>query len=373
MRLVPPEPPLWHSLRAALVLSALSLALVGCEGSCGGDSQRAWSAAYDQLTASLSDVDAAPLNPQRYQLPRLRDRALAARAPITISARSLLALSSCEVSRWIAQRNSPLGRVMLPSQRLLYEARFLSAAPSCEVEGEPKRALDEAAELKRARWRERLWDLTWRGRELSRFLSWSWPRDRLPPRPSEGERAALRWLGSLGTWAETLKTLEREQRELKREELKARLEPALSSLSAYAGGRVIREAAELESALERWLKRLESLEAPPSCERVEALLSAYRALQPELSARVIALGQLSRALQGLSELMNPSPESMRALLLDALSLKPSGLSERLKALSKRHVTALQAQLQRCGLSPQGSSSPSPSGPSSSPSSSPPSP
>lgn len=282
------------------------------------------------------------------QLPLLRDRAVERPPAETIKAGVMIGLSGCEVSRWIAYRNSPLGRVMKPSQRLLYEARFLTLAPACAPSEALRVALQAVTQKKREAWRLNLYELTWRGRALSKFFSVRWRSDRPPPAPSAQDLAELRWLGSLAGWADTLAQRPLPERRAELKTLEGRLEHALSSLSPYAGGRVMREGYESYQELSAWVELLFPPTQAVSCAQVKALFTTYQALQPELSARVRRLERLTEAVAELTNLTRP-PSAMRPLLTLGLSRGSKGLLAELKRLSSAHATRLKPHLARCQL------------------------
>ena len=346
---------------------------VGC-GAVGCEPPPRWGQGYsDQLTEAFgARPSSAPRLPKAIaELPLLRDRAVERPSTETIKTGVMIGLSSCEVSRWIAYRNSPLGRVMLPSQRLLYEARFLTLAPACEPSPELSLALQAVTQKKREAWRINLYELTWRGRALSTFFSVKWRSDRPPPEPSAQDLAALRWLGSLASWADSLaqRTLSERRAELKT--LEDRLERELASLSPHAGGRVMREAYESHEELSAWVELLSEPKRATPCALVKALFTSYQALQPELSARVRRLERLTEAVAGLTSLTS-LPTAMSPLLTLGLSRGPEGLLAGLKRLSSAHALALKPHLERCHLltaQPAEPAEPAPSSPGSTPSSS----
>ncbi len=85
----------------------------------------------DRLSNSL-DVDRADYDANssliRYPLHR---ELLFTTAPTKINLLDFLKLSSCDLQRHIGQRNSGLGRVMEPSQRLIYEYKFIELGEAC--------------------------------------------------------------------------------------------------------------------------------------------------------------------------------------------------------------------------------------------------
>lgn len=95
--------------------------------------------------------------------------------PGNIGALDFLALSGCEVQITIGKRNSSLGRMARPSQRLLLDLEFLRLAPDCIAyqrgEGEEALAatLEEAWELKREQLPSQVFNATLGGSEYRAF------------------------------------------------------------------------------------------------------------------------------------------------------------------------------------------------------------
>ncbi|MBC7184704.1 MAG: DUF3080 family protein, partial [Marinobacter sp.] len=72
----------------------------------------------------LSDITPAS------QLPRRRDRVLAM-PDLDMGMLDFLSLYGCELQYVVGEKNSVLGRVMQPLNRLRYEIRFIEAARDC--------------------------------------------------------------------------------------------------------------------------------------------------------------------------------------------------------------------------------------------------
>jgi hypothetical protein len=81
----------------------------------------------------------------------------------------------------------------------------------------------------------------------------------------------------------------------------------------------------------------------------------YAALQPELSAQLKALTDLTSALEGLTSL-RPLPPALTPLITQGLSASSSegegALLAELNVGIEGHTRALQAVFERCGLTPQ---------------------
>ncbi len=356
----------WLALRW---LAGAGLALCGCERA------PSWSLAYESAlsrwaegaaegAAEASAEAGGALPREAFTLPDLRDRALPPAPALTLSARDLLGVSTCELGPLLAARNGPLGRVMTGSQGLLYEARFLTYAPRCVAPARVRAALDEATAAKRARWGEVLWRATWSGRDLSLFFSASYPRDRRPPPLSASDEGALRWLGELSGWAEAQGARGEAEARAALARLERDLEPTFQALTPHAGGRALAEAAEARDALTRWVATLKAHASAPTaataptaptaptaqeCERLNALIQTYATTaQPELSRRAQAITRLAAASEGLIALLPASPpQALHALFETGLSSGERGLAAQLRALSREHARVLEGLRGRC--------------------------
>ncbi|HEY5680646.1 MAG TPA: DUF3080 family protein [Pseudomonadales bacterium] len=103
-------------------------------------------------------------------LPRYPNRGLLRRdvASLSIDVLDFIELHDCDLAGVVGFRNSPLGRLQTPSQRLGYESEWLAGARSCASDGvgwlEPLIAKKEAA-LPAV-----FWNATFAGEEFARLL-----------------------------------------------------------------------------------------------------------------------------------------------------------------------------------------------------------
>ena len=109
---------------------AVSLAMALLLGACGGDGGPH---ALDDYLARLARPLGATPDPE-YSTPAVPPRTGALNLPIAADALDgldFLRLRGCALQATVARRNSSLGRVAPPSQRLLLELAFLREAPPC--------------------------------------------------------------------------------------------------------------------------------------------------------------------------------------------------------------------------------------------------
>lgn len=124
-------------------------------------------AASLELESSLSDVAPVP------QIPRRRERFLDL-PDLELGMLDFLSLYGCELQYVVGERNSIMGKVMQPLNRLRYEASFIRAAEDCIPEAERegvKETLEEAIESKSKTLPIALWNATWGVEEVERLFT----------------------------------------------------------------------------------------------------------------------------------------------------------------------------------------------------------
>jgi hypothetical protein len=156
-----------RQLLAALLLAAV---LGGCGRGPGGELERyvnRLEGALDSAAPAASDTGSLlPPRVGAVQLTVPRD---------SIDALDFLALRGCALQVTVGKRNSSLGRLAAPSQRLLLELEFLRLAPACSAqlrdEGRDELAatLDRAAAVKREQLPARIFNATLGSEEFRAF------------------------------------------------------------------------------------------------------------------------------------------------------------------------------------------------------------
>ena len=276
--------------------------------------------------------------------PRVKATRFAPVPPVKMDLRSLWGIGSCEIGRLIAFRNSPLGRSMLPAQRLIYESRFLSQAPACLLDSTLtatlRKDLSTAVQHKRSKWMERWSDAVWGGIPMRSVFSKAWLAGRPPSEPSVEFQSKLRWLA-----------------ELKPEDVEvwsAHLEKRLKELPPYVGGKVLTDVAEamwflregdeaLQAVRAKWVKG--KIKEEDLCKSLLTLWQAYAKLQIELSRRHQAWTLLAEAyVPVIDRYSSPSPSHQQ--FVDAWLKQKSARPTKLKTVMRSHVdhwTALRQQ------------------------------
>lgn len=131
----------------------------------------------DRLGRVLDTPPAAiPRNlPDASTVPRRRERVLPM-PDLELGMLDFMSLYGCELQYVVGERNSVMGRVMQPLNRLRYEVRFIRAAEDCleEVDDEGlEQSLLSAIESKRASLPIAVWNATWGVEEVERLLTLS--------------------------------------------------------------------------------------------------------------------------------------------------------------------------------------------------------
>jgi len=251
-------------------------------------------------------------------------------------------IHGCTLSVLIGDRNGPLGRAQLPSQRYLYELRFLAAAPDCltKLEGQrtdAERKLSRAVEQKRARLPAVRWNAIWGGDEMDGLLR---VRQTHPPLKGQAARAveALAHLVESDHSPEIVRSFEDRLQGLHH---------------ARGGGSVFALAREATSALRGVAAALAGVSDPSeACRTVElrrVFAGSYQAtVQPLISALERESRLLGTALLRLFAVSRagvharPGPVSMYA---DATWDPQRGVAAQLREASRAHA---QAWLNLCG-------------------------
>lgn len=150
------------------------LILSGCSG---GDSLENRFDDYEARLARVLDLDYGPEpSPEPLPFPSRRSLQLTLQ-DLRIDWLEFFALSDCDLSRVVGERNSSLGKVMAPSQQWLYERELLRALAECrqkrEAEGEMEAAarLADIETLKRRDYPLVIWNATWASPEYQSLLS----------------------------------------------------------------------------------------------------------------------------------------------------------------------------------------------------------
>ena len=263
---------------------------------------------------------------RRFQIP----------AAPTMNVRDFMKIANCSIAQQIAYRNSPLGRVMLPSQTLAYQARFIKAAKSCDLEeGRLKEHLDLVISHKEKYWSQYRWNAIWSGNKIAKFFSISWPRNHSIRELDAGDEARFLWLGRL---LPTMKS-----------DFSSELEQHLSNIPNYVGGRILSRAyhtlvfLQKSSIILRKIKidynGLSKVETQTFCHLFQSTLNLFGQLQGKISLAYQSLVQLQKGLRPILRDQDTYPSTqmndfVHRWLLDRTE---DSVQRELKQLSKENV------------------------------------
>ena len=183
------------------LVMGLCFALVGCQSSLDSAYQD-----YLQRLArifELETIEASAISPLTY--PRSRawvETNEVAKERKTLGLLAFLSLDDCELRYVIARRNSALGKVASPSQRLHYQLDFLQHAPACIVTLRAQGQMQTAAALSAVmdEKKQRLAWFIWRGslgeKEFRQFWQAGNREDNYPANTGAGLITALEQLSA---------------------------------------------------------------------------------------------------------------------------------------------------------------------------------
>lgn len=342
------------------ILALLSLlALVACQPA---DDGLALQADYLQRLNNavegeeVGEFDRAQL--LRYRMPARRERLLEIPEVRIGLLDLLLDVRRCPtLQQQIGQRNSSLGKQLLPSSRLGYEGDLLRALDECRnalqqaQDQELHARLGALAMAKRAQLPAVFWNALNGSREVERYLRFA--DLALPATPKEDD-AALAALAQLATLGNALPQALPPPA--------VQLDPLFFALHSSAqGGQLITSLASLSHTLNQASRMLDSRQGRrPVCPQgqttprgriLQNIFVKYYAgaLQPYL-AQVHQRGQgWSDSLRQLSAAPQ-IPAATQAYLL-SLGGPEQSLWADFQAATRRHVSAWQDTLKSCGLAP----------------------
>jgi len=343
-----------------LCVAFLALALVGCDSFSEaepmmGEYLERLGRVLDTPPAEVRSLAAAK------SLPRRRERRLEM-PELELGMLDFLSLYRCELQYVVGEKNSVMGRVMQPVNRLRYEIRFIRAAEDClpEIEDEELRgAVQSAAESKRNSLPIAVWNATWGTEEIERLLTLS--KGYYPV--AEGATAVSDLVLDLEQLNGMVESLGDE-----------RLDVSLTNLGAihqrwqaeYRAGQLINSARLLITTLEAGTRTLQlRLGERPLClngkpnNQSDIVLNFFfgiyiEKIQPYMS-------DVSRAQQGLigglerlaSQQVSVMPASFQPWYQRYLSeTSPNSLWQALDEAMARHTRHWQELLGQCGLRPE---------------------
>lgn len=327
------------------LVGGAACALAGVAMGCGAGSPADALSSYREALETKLDqpVSPEPALPALH-LPDRRGRRLEV-SDQRIGPFDFLAIIGCPLSEVVAERNAPLGKVLVPTRRLAHELRVVGALDECVPTLDPERADRLRAQLaeKRGELPAHVWNAVWLDRDLERYLSGG------VASPIGGDRSddAAKQLLRAAQAVEDLDV--------------AALEAAFSQLrDDPAIGATLRSLAGAIVELERVSELLDAMPAGESCDWTERHLARifrerYVPLQP-------ALGVLDRegrdGVEAIAALFRATardvqvPEPMRSYRVAVLGRPEGDVSAGLWARYRQslidHARAWGPLLERCG-------------------------
>ena len=150
------------------------LGLLAAASACGAPSPESRLDAYRDAVARVVAPQRAAPETEAPRLPGRRERRLEV-GDYRIGLLDALNLQECRLGELVVQRNTLLGRVMVPSRRLVYELEVLEAADVCLPELDDRRSVElgELMDRKRAELPRHVWNAVWEKSELCDYLLFS--------------------------------------------------------------------------------------------------------------------------------------------------------------------------------------------------------
>ncbi len=262
----------------------------------------------------------------------------------TTDIHGFLSLQGCALGERIGERNSGLGRVMMDSQRWVYEAGFLRDAEAClpGLDAPLQAELQAVIADKRNELPAVVWNAIWAGPEIQHLLALS-GRD-LDPGATDAASSAADALT-------ILRRLAAEPHQVTSSELEA----ALATLrGSTVGGDLLRTLERLAHYLDAAALRLEALTPDPDCERLRGVFERRYAaeVQPYIARTHRAGMTLRPALWDMyQETAARLPAELPEVAAYAQQLAPAGVWGRYEAALARHTAAWQQVGGRCGFLP----------------------
>lgn len=289
----------------------------------------------EAMLAALQVPAAPPAHTRLPAFPRVRDLHWPTQ-DLRVGFWDMLTLQGCQLGVLAGERNSPLGRVMPASERLVYELRLLAALPRCQVEDpELREELTTILTHKRSELPAHLSNAIWGGPEMRGLLTAGFAADS----PGHVRPAA----GALRDLADYLGQPQDDPGALR--------EPLAALHRHRDAGGVIRQAAASLQALTSVSLALEAAgDGSTPCPPGQAVRSTFEShyvgsFQPQLARLQQPLDQLLTALGAVFQAApKPAPLHRFAAAFDP---GEQGLAARLRQASRRHAQAVLGYTARC--------------------------
>lgn len=316
---------------------------------------------YVQRLARVLEIDVSLSEPaEAVRLPRRRDRVLAM-PELDMNVLDFLSLYGCQLQYVVGEKNSIMGRVMQPLNRLRYEISFIRTAEDCLPTLDNKalaRKLKKAIASKRSSLPVAVWDATWGVEEIESLLTFA--KGALPVEPDTA---------GLTRSASDLAYLEQVVGDLLAGDLSVSLERVGKVhqrwLSDHSAGEAINSARQLIARLRDATRLIDRrLEQRPVCldGKPSAQFAAVKGVFFKIYVGKVQsyLGQVQRAresiikpLKQLAQRQKPvMPEAFQTFYrTDLADEGSSSLWWQLDQATRAHTKAWQRLLGQCGQGP----------------------
>lgn len=342
------------------LLAMLAVSLVACDPFSSPESMMA---EYSKRLARVLNVETRQTQLAPVQLiPRVRDRRVEI-PPINMTMLEFLSLYGCELQVVVAERNSIMGRVMTPLNRLRYEVRFIETAKACLIrtdKPELRQSLQQAIQQKQQLLSLAGWNAVWAGEPMAELLSISkgyYFVDNQQERMHEQLVAGLKHTWDIVTELQT-GSLDVDLTEIG--------ETQQQWTFGHHAGQLLNSmtmlTTRLDDATAMILKRLHDkplcyLSKPnPAAEQVKGVFTHVyiRRIQPYMSevSRVgkRVLGELNNIAMVQGSIM---PAGFKTYYADVIDMaNEQGVWQQYDNAVKRHTKSWQALLEQCGMQPR---------------------
>lgn len=316
---------------------------------------------YVKRVGRVLDVQVDPSSlPEIVRLPRRRARTRQL-PEVNIGMLAFFSLYGCELQHVVGQKNSALGRVMQPVQRLRYEMRFIQATHAClpKIADESlHRDLAEALKIKRKALPRAIWNATWGAPEMDRFFTRS--EGYLPVEPNADTLATLVTdLERLNAWLQSVSGSEKSEMIERLSDIHQRWQ------SLPVAGQLVQSARLLIARLgdvERMLAQ--RLQGRPLCydqrpnQEAEIMRNVFfnvyvKQVQPYLAQVQRTRAQLIPLLKELARLQKPVMGSaFEPFVHQVLEQGAGSIWSNLDRAVRSHTEHWQDLLDQCGMRPQ---------------------
>jgi len=344
--------------QSSLIL-ALTIIVSGCDPFANPDTMMN---EYLSRLGRVLEVEVQPTAVKSVMLlPRKRDRRVEV-PDIDINMLDFFSLYGCELQVVVGERNSILGRLMSPLNRLRYDLRFIAAAQQCLPsinKPQLKTRLQQAIEQKQTLLAMTSWNAVWAGEAMAELLTLS---KGYFSTQNNADEALGQLVSDLKLTRDKVKQLVNAEQSVKLDEMS---DIQQKWTFGHQAGQLLNSARLLTSRLDDATALIEQrLHAKPLCYLSKPTQQAKRMkgvffhvyigrIQPYVSDVSRAGKHVFKLLDQIATLQfQTMPESFKTYyrqILDRDNVK--GIWQQFDGAVKRHTKSWQALLNQCGMQP----------------------